>query len=193
MDDTVIARLTGRLRICPPDTLETGCWEWTGSRSDGYGHVRVLGRLKRVHSLLYEHFIEPVPEGRELHHQCENRACANPGHLTPVTRKEHSRIGDTLAVRNSQVTHCPQGHPYDGENLILRSNGGRDCRACRQSAIRNWYERVEASPRGYHPRSSPTCRHGHPYPPDQLPGKRRRCFVCNRLSAAAAARRKRSA
>lgn len=36
-------------------------------------------------------------------------------------------------------THCPNGHPYAGHNLILRRRGGRDCRACtyaRQVAYR---------------------------------------------------------
>lgn len=32
-------------------------------------------------------------------------------------------------------THCPKGHPYSGDNLIIQpSNGARKCRACRDAA-----------------------------------------------------------
>lgn len=27
-------------------------------------------------------------------------------------------------------THCPQGHPYEGENLVLERDGSRKCRKC---------------------------------------------------------------
>ena len=28
-------------------------------------------------------------------------------------------------------THCPQGHPYDEVNTVVRANGHRQCRICR--------------------------------------------------------------
>ncbi len=34
---------------------------------------------------------------------------------------------------NRDKTHCPLGHPYGGDNLIVRrKNGGRACRACKR-------------------------------------------------------------
>ena len=29
-----------------------------------------------------------------------------------------------------EKTHCPQGHPYSGDNLRIRANGNRACRIC---------------------------------------------------------------
>lgn len=37
-----------------------------------------------------------------------------------------------------EITACPQGHPYSGDNLMLRTRGGRDCRACRNARNRRW-------------------------------------------------------
>ena len=51
--------------------------------------------------------------------------------------------GRPLDVRpNAWKTHCPQGHPYSGENLYIQpSNGGRICRACLRASQRVRYER----------------------------------------------------
>lgn len=39
-------------------------------------------------------------------------------------------------------THCPQGHPYSGDNLHIRPNGNRHCRAChRERERRRYHER----------------------------------------------------
>lgn len=32
---------------------------------------------------------------------------------------------------NSKKTHCPQGHPYSGDNLDIDRDGHRRCRACK--------------------------------------------------------------
>lgn len=31
---------------------------------------------------------------------------------------------------SAQRTHCPKGHEYSGENVYVRANGWRQCRAC---------------------------------------------------------------
>ena len=35
-------------------------------------------------------------------------------------------------------THCPNGHPFDGKNLVIDSRGSRVCRTCRREALRRW-------------------------------------------------------
>lgn len=41
--------------------------------------------------------------------------------------------------KNTQKSHCPQGHPYAGENLIIKKNGYRVCRTCKLQYFReNW-------------------------------------------------------
>jgi hypothetical protein len=46
-----------------------------------------------AHRVAYEQFVGTVPDGLELDHLCENKACVNPGHLEPVTRSENVRRG----------------------------------------------------------------------------------------------------
>ena len=68
---------------------DDGCWIWTRKvRSDGYG-VKSTGKATsiRAHRWTYEAYIGPIPEGLELDHLCNVRACVNPEHLEPVTRE----------------------------------------------------------------------------------------------------------
>jgi hypothetical protein len=42
-------------------------------------------------------------------------------------------------------THCPQNHPYSGDNLYLKSNGRRECRTCHRERERAAYWRRKTS------------------------------------------------
>ena len=70
-----------------------GCWIFTGALSAaGYGVVSRGGRGEGnvfTHRATYEHFIAEIPAGLDLDHLCRVRACCNPWHLEPVTRKEN--------------------------------------------------------------------------------------------------------
>ncbi len=111
----------------------TGCWDWQGCKmGNGYGQLGVGGRHYAAHRYAYEQLVGPIPEGLDLDHLCRNRACANPAHLEPVTRKENLRRGDHWGGRHNLVkTHCPHGHPYDEANTYRnKTTGKRCCRAC---------------------------------------------------------------
>lgn len=71
-----------------------GCWPWTAAKDrHGYGIYRAKRNGKwtmvRAHRFSYEHHVGPIPDGLDLHHKCENRACVNPDHLEPLARKAH--------------------------------------------------------------------------------------------------------
>lgn len=44
---------------------------------------------------------------------------------------------------NKVKTHCIRGHEFAGENLYIKPNGERQCRACRRSVV---YERLMRRP-----------------------------------------------
>ncbi len=127
---------------------ENGCLIWPGAKGRaGHGHVKYKGELWRVHRLVYTHLVGPIPEGQHLHHICETPACANHNHLTAVTYIKHAYLGDTLAVRNSTKQTCPNGHPYEGYNLIILDRGtttNRICRKCNNDRNRSSYYRKRA-------------------------------------------------
>lgn len=114
---------------------EDECWTWEGADDGrGYGAVRFNGRTLKAHRFAYEQFGGLIPSGHELHHTCEIPACVNPAHLLPVTPAEHARLGG-----QSSKTHCPQGHPYSGDNLYVAARGDRQCRTCARKARRRRY------------------------------------------------------
>lgn len=79
-----------------------------------------------------------IPEGHDVHHICYLPICVNPAHLKSITPYENILDSEnTLAGRNARKTHCPKGHPYHGENLIL-SKGKRLCRTCHNAKSKNY-------------------------------------------------------
>lgn len=89
------------------------------------------GKTQYVHRIVYEHFVGPVPAGKELHHRCENPPCANFEHLEALTDIEHrwKRMG----------THCKNGHEFTPENT-RQNNRQRICRECCKSYSSAYYQ-----------------------------------------------------
>ena len=127
----------------------TGCWYWLGYvGSNGYGYIKVSGRLLLTHRYAYELFRGPVPTGLELDHLCRNTTCCNPSHLEPVTHAENVRRGVSgEANRRRQLarTHCARGHEWTSENT-KQTPRQRKCRTCiRQDSERARQRRKDAA------------------------------------------------
>lgn len=108
------------------------CWEWTGWRGqDGYGRDHINRRSTLMHRWLYEQLAGPILDGLVMDHLCRNRGCVNPAHLEVVTRRENNLRGISPPALNAVKTHCTNGHPLAGPNLIVDQDGHRRCRTCR--------------------------------------------------------------
>lgn len=132
-----------------PEGIVGECWIWTKRIVDGYGGIWDSGRDRLAHIVSYEHFVGPVPEGKELDHLCRRRACINPEHLEPVSHKENVLRGQAPTIVAHITKRCMNGlHKLEGDNVIHTSDGFVTCRACRKAAQRAWYERKLARKAG---------------------------------------------
>lgn len=80
-DSRLPDRIRSRYRVDPA----TGCWTWIGKWTTGNGYGKAYWRgahmvAHRVVWLILRGHICPM---LLLDHQCRNRACGNPDHLTP--------------------------------------------------------------------------------------------------------------
>ncbi len=130
----------------------SSCWIWTGGKDlKGYGAFwnKDIGKVVKAHRWSYEHRIGPIPEGLTLDHLCRNRACVNPSHLEPVTSAVNSLRGVSPPAENARKTHCPRGHPYEGDNLYIDPKGQRECMICRRAGFNAWKEKNAESHKIY--------------------------------------------
>ena len=116
--------------------LASKCWVFRGAlNGGGYGHILAPSRFtgKQVtrisHRVLWEELFGMLPVHLDLDHLCRNRACQNPMHLEPVSRRTNLLRGETLPGINARKTHCKRGHEFTPENTITTAKG-RACREC---------------------------------------------------------------
>jgi hypothetical protein len=79
-------------------------------------------------------------------HLCDNPPCVRLDHLRIGTNSDNMR--DAVAKRRQhQVvkTHCPHGHPYEGDNLYVTKAGGRQCKTCTSIRFQAWTAEQKAS------------------------------------------------
>lgn len=131
------------------DVAPSGCWIWhSRSKQTGYATATSYkGKKGSPYRLLYELLVGPIPPGYDLDHLCDSGrlGCANPFHCKPATRQENmNRTPTTIPGKHVRKTHCPQGHPYSGDNLLIETYRGtteRHCKTCKAARTKAWMDR----------------------------------------------------
>ena len=126
---------------------DNGCLEWTRcTNTDGYGQIKVNGKVIKTHRLAWTLANGPIPDGLNVLHHCDNPPCGETepseeypeGHLFLGTvamnvadRVAKGRTRTGMGRHNAAKTHCPQRHEYTEANTYVNpTSGGRGCRAC---------------------------------------------------------------
>lgn len=112
------------------------CWIWPGvPNSDGYAQMRIGGKKKKLHRVMYELFVGKIPKGITIDHLCRNRLCINPDHLEAVTLKTNILRGVGPTAINAKKSCCPRGHQYE---QAKRKRLERLCKICTNERRKIW-------------------------------------------------------
>jgi hypothetical protein len=118
-----------------------------GPNNKGYAFVNVItdeGRTKshQVHRLVAHLFLKKSSSNLTIvRHLDSDRMNPHVDNLIWGTDSENVRDSVRAGVHGqARKTHCPQGHPYSGDNLIKRPTG-RFCRQCSKDASARFRQR----------------------------------------------------
>lgn len=71
------------------------------SRGHSYPRFSLNGVMVPAHHVVFTHFFGYIPYNRTVDHECKNRLCLQPGHLSLVSLKENIRRRDGKKPRKN--------------------------------------------------------------------------------------------
>ena len=79
---------------------------------------------------------------RECRNEHQRNLRKTPEHQAKERERAERRKAGYVPKPRAEVTHCPQGHAYEGYNLIV-DNGKKKCRECGRERSRRYYHRTK--------------------------------------------------
>ena len=118
--------------------MDTPCWLWTRTSTDGYGYFSIGGKHIRAHRFSYSLAKGPIPPGHSIDHRCPTTLCVNPDHLrllsmgpTPrdVMERFWAKVNKNGSLQSSMESRCWEWTAYinpDGYGQFSPSTGTND-------------------------------------------------------------------
>jgi len=120
------------------------CMLFAGSiNTDGYGIILANRKQYRAHRVMYESYTGKNIDGLYSDHLCRVRNCINPDHIEPVDNVTNIMRGEAPSAKNARKTHCNKGHELTSDNIHVRNNGWRICKACHATWQRVYRAKVK--------------------------------------------------
>ena len=134
----------------------TECIKWhLHIHQNGYGQANLPGtngKHMNAHRFVWIQTYGKIPKGMVVDHichteavqrdecdggfNCKHRSCVNIEHLRLVSQKVNIVTGKHSIDNRS---NCNQGHPFTKENIMIRTNGKRECAECNRVRARRNY------------------------------------------------------
>lgn len=136
-------RFLSKIAHCPT----TGCWLWLGTMlSRGYGVFKWRAQPHLAHRISLRFAGREIKPSLTVDHLCRTKSCVNPDHLEVVSVRENLlRAPNSPSTKNLQKSHCKNGHPLFGENLLVvpRPSGRTErwCKTCTAATSRAYRQR----------------------------------------------------
>ena len=96
---------------------ENDCWEWSGSKIEGYGNFNHRGKIMKAHRASWILHNGPIPESMFVLHKCDVRHCTNPDHLFLGNHTDNMR---DMASKHRTGVRCKLtlNQVYEIKNLL---------------------------------------------------------------------------